>query len=767
MYWAFSGTIVPLFTNSQRWQPPGPLTRLLRGWRYETSDGQSRLVNTEGKASVASRVPIPWSEEQQESFDRLKAAISQPPTLAHPNPAHPYVLYVDASKEAYAAILHQVCIEDEPSSASPSVGCLNHLAVPLLPSHVARARWLSWLRKDGTFGPIVRALESSPAEPGEWVLHDGVLRRRSDDRVALPDAALPTILRAAHDDTGHFGFTKTFLAVSRHFWRPGLSTAVRAWVKHCEVCQRTKTAPKRGSLDIDNDASSPFERIAIDILLGLPLSRAGNDAAIAILDMFSRMILLTPCHHTISSEGIAAIVSDRVLRMGWRPKRIVSDSEARMTGAKMSSLASSLGAELTPSTPYHQQANAVERSIQTVQKVLQALSVDSKAHWDKRALPSTELAINSTPSVTTGYRPFDLVFIDHPSIVHAVFDDAEHLGVAAFPERLAAASARLGDAHDLIKAARREQKRRFDARRVTPSVIQPGDKVFIRLSDRPVPDAISSKLDARKQGPFVVEEVLSPHRLRLRLPDGVAIDPVMNIEQVDLVPAEPDPFEGERRRPAAPSALVPDPAHPSSSSAPVVVPGPSPAVAAPPSLPPRVRHPPLGLRDFHLGTMQERSSDLDEALRGPLVRPRSMIFDGRSVRLIERPVAYISRLTSPAEKKLVASELELCCLAWAFAKLAHLLEGAQVTVITDHSPMDRMLQSTNAIHYGPTISRCRALLMPHLPNLRFCYRPGPRHNNVDALSRLVPASDPGRSAFVGGDVLDAGRSDSQPDSIST
>ncbi|KAE8185963.1 hypothetical protein CF336_g7182 [Tilletia laevis] len=395
-----------------------PLTRLLRGWRYETSDGQSRLVSVDGKTAVASRVAIPWAEEQQRSFDALKAAISQPSVLAHPNPAHPYILYVDASKDAFAAILHQVCIEDdtyEPLSVSSSAATLAHFAVPLLPPSVARARWTQWLRDDRVFGPMLRDLETSPDSRPGWVLRDGVLVRCADDKLALPEAGLPSILRAAHDGTGHFGFVKTFLAISRRFWRPSLSTAVRAWVKHCGVCQRTKSVPKTGSLDIDNDASGPFERISIDLVLGLPLSRSGNDAALAILDTFSRMVLLTPCHHTVTADGIAAIVSDRVLRMGWRPRRIVSDSEARMTGARMTALAASLGATLTPSIPYHQQANAVERSIQTVQKVLQALSVDSAAHWDKRALPAAELAINSSPAVSTGVRPFDLLCHIRPS----------------------------------------------------------------------------------------------------------------------------------------------------------------------------------------------------------------------------------------------------------------------------------------------------------------------------------------------------------------
>ncbi|KAE8185344.1 hypothetical protein A4X06_0g6311 [Tilletia controversa] len=708
------------------------------------------------------------TDEQQASFDALKAAISQPPVLAHPNPAHPYILYVDASKDAFAAILHQVCIDDDTrahlSDPSPAV-TLAHLAVPLLPPSVARSRWTQWLRDDRVFGPMLRALEKASDSLSDWVLRDGVLVRCADDKLALPEAGLPTILRAAHDGTGHFGFVKTFLAVSRRFWRPSLSTAVRAWVKHCEVCQRTKSVPKTGSLDIDHDASAPFERISIDLVLGLPLSRSGNDAALAILDTFSRMVLLTPCHHTVTADGIAAIVSDRVLRMGWRPRRIVSDSEARMTGARMTALAASLGAELTPSTPYHQQANAVERSIQTVQKVLQALSVDSAAHWDRRALPAAELAINSSPAVSTGLRPFDLVFVSHPSIVHAVFDDAEHLGVASFPERLAAANERLEDARAAIVSARREQKRRYDARRAPLPLIQVGDRVFVRLADRPIPGTVGSKLDARKSGPFVVAEVLSPHRVRLSLPEGVAVDPVMSVEQLDLVPTDPDPFALARAGTPPPARTVD------------LVPG-SPSVCASPPLEPvarsdladvtesasstpaRARRLPASLRDFDLGNLTADDPELAAALRGPLVRPRSMVVDGRPVRLVERPVAYLSRLTTPGEQKFVASELELSCLAWAYSKLAHLLEGAFCTVITDHSPMEKMLQSQNAVHYGPTISRCRALILPHLPNLRFVYRPGPRHNNVDALSRLVP--DPGRSASGGGDVLDG--SDLTPDS---
>ncbi|KAJ1029822.1 hypothetical protein NDA13_003061 [Ustilago tritici] len=72
--------------------------------------------------------------------------------------------------------------------------------------------------------------------------------------------------------------------------------------------------------------------------------------------------------------------------------------------------ASSIGIKLKPSAPYHQQANPMERHIQTLQHVLCALAVEYAKDW-VNILPAAKLAINSTPSLTTRQAPFDLVYI--------------------------------------------------------------------------------------------------------------------------------------------------------------------------------------------------------------------------------------------------------------------------------------------------------------------------------------------------------------------
>ncbi|KAE8235505.1 hypothetical protein A4X13_0g9468, partial [Tilletia indica] len=409
----------------------------------------------------------------------------------------------------------------------------------------------------------------------------------------------------------------------------------------------------------------------------MPRSRSGKDAVLVIEDLFSRMILLHPCSSSIDAAGIAAIISDRVLRNGWRPRRLISDSEAKMTGTVMQSLAKSLGARLTPSPPHHQQANAVERSIQTVKHVLQALCTDGHAHWDTRAVPAAELALNSTPSITTGYRPFDLVFVAHPDIVHAVFDVADPEGVGSFGEHLAMAAARLEDARRATASARALQKARYDSRRAPLPALVEGDSVFVRLPDRPVAGTSTHKLTPRKLGPFPVRQVLSDHRVELELPPDVGIGPEFSVEQLDVVPRSPDPFLAHRPR----SADVADDPPASGSSTPV----------SPPPLPVRSRSAPSHLRDFQVGLLEGELQVPYEVLRGPYFRPKEIDVDGCSVTLVERPVAFLSRLTTVSEKRLVAPELELSCLAWAFATWSHLLEGAEVTIITDHAPMSAML----------------------------------------------------------------------------
>ena len=52
-------------------------------------------------------VPFEWTPVCQESFELLKASLMTEPLLTYPDPNHPYVLFTDASKYAWACVLTQ------------------------------------------------------------------------------------------------------------------------------------------------------------------------------------------------------------------------------------------------------------------------------------------------------------------------------------------------------------------------------------------------------------------------------------------------------------------------------------------------------------------------------------------------------------------------------------------------------------------------------------------------------------------------------------
>ena len=52
-------------------------------------------------------VSFHWTGECQQSFDRLKQLLSEPPVLAYPDFARPFTLHTDASGKGLGAVLEQ------------------------------------------------------------------------------------------------------------------------------------------------------------------------------------------------------------------------------------------------------------------------------------------------------------------------------------------------------------------------------------------------------------------------------------------------------------------------------------------------------------------------------------------------------------------------------------------------------------------------------------------------------------------------------------
>ena len=102
----------------------------------------------------------------------------------------------------------------------------------------------------------------------------------------------------------------------------------------------------------------------------------------------------------------------------------------------------------------------------------------------------------------------------------------------------------------------------------------------------------------------------------------------------------------------------------------------------------------------------------------------------------ERPVYYISRTLSPAEKNYAHIEKEGLAVIFVVKKLHQYLYGHVFKIITDHKPLLGLFGQNKAIPpmTAARIQRWELFLSAY--NYILEYHPGSNNTNADCLSRL-------------------------------
>jgi hypothetical protein len=101
----------------------------------------------------------------------------------------------------------------------------------------------------------------------------------------------------------------------------------------------------------------------------------------------------------------------------------------------------------------------------------------------------------------------------------------------------------------------------------------------------------------------------------------------------------------------------------------------------------------------------------------------------------EYVIAYASRTLNPAEKNYAITELECLAIVWSVKYFRHYLYGSKFTIITDHTALKWLLNSTTE-NANRRLERWKITLSDY--EYEIVYRKGKNHMNADALSRLNP-----------------------------
>jgi hypothetical protein len=76
-------------------------------------------------------------------------------------------------------------------------------------------------------------------------------------------------------------------------------------------------------------SSVPWKDIFMDFILGLPRTKRRRDSIFVIIDHFSKMTHIIPCHKSDNASYVIDLFFTEIIRLHGVPNTIISDRDAK------------------------------------------------------------------------------------------------------------------------------------------------------------------------------------------------------------------------------------------------------------------------------------------------------------------------------------------------------------------------------------------------------------------------------------------------------
>jgi len=377
------------------------------------------------------------------------------------------------------------------------------------------------------------------ARKGYWLKHG---------RIVVPAALRTECIKLCHDMpwVAHPGVTKTLKVLERYFWWPNMRKDVESYVRACDSCQRVKPrnyAPA-GKLHPLPIPEHPWQSVSMDFITSLPVTPAGHDTILVIVDRLTKLAHFIPMKEATNSEGVAVLLREPMFKHHGTPDNIVSDRDCRFTSEFFSGLCSVLGIAQHMSTAYHPESDGqTERVNRVLEDMLRHYVSPDQTNWAD-LLCMAEFAYNSAWHESIQTTPFFLTYGYHPStplkrvlpsldhtngsvLALAVLDKSRTQRRKAFAtmQRVPAVgkfTQHMQDALQRAKRALQSAQARMSSyadKGRSPVKISVGDMILLSSKNIQFRSGVSRKLMPRWLGPFKVIQQVNPVAFKLELND--------------------------------------------------------------------------------------------------------------------------------------------------------------------------------------------------------------------------------------------------------
>ena len=229
-------------------------------------------------------------------------------------------------------------------------------------------------------------------------------------RLFVPIQLRAALVKAYHDENGHFGVDKCYKTLARSYYWKDLFMDLRDYIARCIQCNQRnlrKTKPPITETEIPPYA---FAKISLDMAGPFPLTLSGNRYIVSFVDWLTGWIESFATADKSGDTVLYLLMSEIFPRFGC-PLVLVTDNGGENVNKAMKETLDKLKIHHVTTSVFHPQSNAkVERSHRTMNDILSKLMEHKRCNtWDL-LLPQALAAMRFSYNDSTGQAPFSLVY---------------------------------------------------------------------------------------------------------------------------------------------------------------------------------------------------------------------------------------------------------------------------------------------------------------------------------------------------------------------
>lgn len=226
-------------------------------------------------------------------------------------------------------------------------------------------------------------------------------------KIYIPEILQSQLATLYHEKLGHFGFWKTFKAMTQFYYWKNMRKTVKIVVRTCVICQKSKV-PNQTSTGIMKSIIplNQNELLAVDLFGPLPTSIAGVKYIFVILNVFTKYIKLYKLKKPTTRAIIGKLKNDYFIRVR-KPERILSDNGTQFRSKQWDTFLRENHIDNLHCSIRHPQSNPSERTMRELGRLLRVYCHNKHTSWAKYTT-KIEMLINCAVHESTEAAPITL-----------------------------------------------------------------------------------------------------------------------------------------------------------------------------------------------------------------------------------------------------------------------------------------------------------------------------------------------------------------------